>query len=323
MTPHELLHEMLTYRRPAGSKAERKFIRRFLRPLGVEQDGAGNLIKRIGDAPVMWSSHTDTVHKSGGRQATCEDTKTGYITAINQSCLGADDTVGVWLMVEMIKREVPGLYIFHRAEEIGAYGSMHIANATPRLLAGIQYAIALDRKGTKSIVTNQMGSRCCSDAFANALGKALDLGMSADDSGVFTDTVNYIEHVPECTNISVGYYDHHTAREKLFVPHAMALLEALCALDVSSLPVERIPGPATYDDDADQEPWPDQAPTEFGACGWNSRGLDNYDALRELCKRFPDEVADFLDGYGITADEIMRGSARFISDDFDCERYAA
>src|SRR5215207_8746363 len=59
----ETLHEMLTYRRPASSKTEEQFIERYIRPLGVATDGAGNLHKRIGNADILWSCHTDTVHR--------------------------------------------------------------------------------------------------------------------------------------------------------------------------------------------------------------------------------------------------------------------
>jgi putative aminopeptidase FrvX len=298
MNPYEQLMEMLTYRRPAGSKAERKFINRFIRPLGVKQDEAGNLIKRIGDAPVMWSSHTDTVHRSSGRQLLME--KDGIVTAPNSTCLGADDTAGVWLMVQMIRRNVPGLYVFHRAEECGGYGSLHIAKANRALLDGIDYAIALDRKGEQSIVTHQWGGRCCSDEFARALAKALGLGMKPDDGGTFTDTANYMEHVPECTNISVGYYLQHSSSEWLNVAYLFKLLDALVALDTTSLPVMR----------------DHTATNESGDWSWAFKdtetttddrfaGMSNYEALRDVVRHHPEAVADFLDQYGITAHEIL------------------
>lgn len=296
------LLQMLAYRRPAGSEAERKFIRRFLRPLGVKQDPAGNLILRIGDAPVMWSCHTDTVHHSGGKQTLAID-RDGFITAPGSSCLGADDTAGIWLMVNMIERGVPGLYIFHRAEECGGLGSEYIATNNQELLAGINYAIALDRKGTTSIVTEQGFGRCCSDAFANALAAGLGLPMRPDPTGTFTDTANYMALVPECTNISVGYCGQHTSTECLNAPFLNQLLEALCSLDVESLPVQRTPCPngddyLTAGDAGEQD-------IDFQSDGWNPRGLDGYEALRDVIRYHPDTVADFLEGYGITAEEIM------------------
>lgn len=309
MNERQELMEMLTYRRPAGSKAERKFIRRFIKPLDVMQDEAGNLIKRIGDAPVLWSCHTDTVHRAGGRQLIVE--KNGIITAPKSSCLGADDTAGVWLMVQMIRANVPGLYVFHRAEEIGGYGSMHIAHANRELLLGINYAIALDRRGKDSIVTEQWGGRCCSDAFANALADGLRLPMKPDPTGTFTDTANYMEIVPECTNISVGYDRQHTPNESLDTAFLFKLLDALCLLDVESLPVIRTPLPvgsdwSTATDNADQEPL--DVYFESNMPGWNSHGLDRFDALRDVIRYYPEAVADFLDQYGVSADDILQSA---------------
>src|SRR5689334_19940192 len=89
---------MLGYKRPAGSKTERAFIREWIRPLGVEQDKAGNLYKRIGDSPVLWSCHTDTVHKDGGGQLVAVKDGIATVASPNSNCLGADDTAGIWLM---------------------------------------------------------------------------------------------------------------------------------------------------------------------------------------------------------------------------------
>jgi hypothetical protein len=79
-------------------------------PLGCEIDKAGNVIKRIGDSRVMWSSHTDTVHRSEGYQRV---TVNGDLFKVahgqpDSNCLGADCTTGVWLMREMILAGVKG-----------------------------------------------------------------------------------------------------------------------------------------------------------------------------------------------------------------------
>jgi hypothetical protein len=238
---------MLTYKRPSGSDAERDFVRRYLLPLGVKPDAAGNLIHRIGDAPVLWSCHTDTVHRTSGRQMVRLNGK-GVISLARKApsnCLGADDTAGVWLLCEMIRAGTPGLYVFHAGEEIGGKGSKHIAENTPELLTGIQYAIALDRKGRTSVITHQ-GARCCSDAFAKSLGDALKLGMKPDDSGLFTDTANYRSLVPECSNLSVGYEQAHSDRETLDTEFLVALRDQLLRLDVETLPVTRDPSVTEY-----------------------------------------------------------------------------
>ena len=249
-TPRDLM-DMLTYRRPCESKTETAFIKRFLLPLGVRRDDAGKLIKRIGGAPVLWSSHFDTVHRTAGRQGVCEAGGMVRLAKRAQSnCLGADDDAGVWLMSEMIRAGVEGLYVLHFGEEVGGIGSCHISMETPELLDGIQMAIALDRKGYDSVITHQ-GERCCSDEFAAALGDALGLGMVPDDTGLFTDTANYVTLVPECTNLSVGYEGAHGRKEVLDAHFLVGLRDRLVKLDCAALPVLRDPVDALLEDDLD------------------------------------------------------------------------
>ncbi len=59
---------MLQFCRPAGSKAERQFIHKLIDPLGATADAIGNRYIQVGSAPHLWSAHTDTVHRQGGRQ---------------------------------------------------------------------------------------------------------------------------------------------------------------------------------------------------------------------------------------------------------------
>jgi hypothetical protein len=254
---HTMLH-MLAYKRPSGSKTERKFIRQFILPLGVWMDRAGNLYKRIPQSSgacsnVLWSCHTDTVHNAGGTQLVEAVGDTAILPNTSKSnCLGADDTAGVWLMCELIKARKPGLYIFHRAEEIGLVGSSYIADHTPELLQGIEIAIALDRKGTKDVITFQQGARCASEAFADSLSSGLGMDYHPSPDGVYTDTASYMGLVPECTNISVGYFAQHSRKEVQDLGHLDNLREALLALDLSKLEVARDPSVidyASYGDD--------------------------------------------------------------------------
>lgn len=271
--------EMLTYKRPARSKSEAAFIARFILPTGAEADDYGNYILRIGNAPVLWSSHTDTVHHTAGRQK-LSVTADGVLSS-DSNCLGADCTTGVWLMLRMIEARRPGLYVFHRAEEIGGLGSRHIAKSMPALLADIRFAIAFDRKGFRSVITHQ-GGRCCSDKFAHSLADALGMGHELDDGGTFTDTANYTALVPECTNLSIGYLAQHSASETQDLPHLRKLLPALLALNPDDL-VE-----ARKVTDADD--W------QF----WDAADQD----MLSLVEQNPDIVADFLVDLGVTTADL-------------------
>lgn len=298
------LAEMLAYMRPAGSRTERRFIRDFITTLGARHDAAGNLILRIGAAPVLWSCHTDTVHGRGGMQMVEYADGMAHLPRGSRStCLGADDTAGVWLMCEMILAQTQGLYVFHRGEEIGGIGSNHIAWRTPALLSGIDCAIALDRRGTSSVITHQ-GGRCCSDAFAQSLAAQLGGTFAPDDTGTFTDTANYVDTVGECTNLSVGYYSQHTKSECLDLSFLLGLRDRLIALDISALAIERVPG----ETELLQDDW---AHKYFGTAYGSMGGLDYYPndnrrprSMAQLVRDYPDEIADLLVEYGYDADGL-------------------
>lgn len=318
----EMIRDMLTYRRPHKAKSEKRFADKFLSPLGVVRDGIGNHIKRIGDSPVMWSSHVDTVHSKGGRQRV---TIRGGVAALahnsKSNCLGADCAAGIWLMSEMIRREIPGLYVFHRGEECGGIGSTFISNETPQLLDGIKYVIALDRAGFDDVITHQSGERGCSDDFAEALAAALGGQFAPDPTGTFTDSANYVSQIPECTNVSVGYENQHTAIEMLDTTFLIDLLEKLCALDVSSLPYVRDPSISEYDAWHDyrydlgysgawtnfDKPVYDGAPTQYVSPVNGSDSISALDPLTEMLdaiKLHPEAAAELLISYGISVDEI-------------------
>lgn len=293
------LVEMFSTMRPGGSKSERKFISKWIRPLGVTQDLAGNLHKRIGTARVLWSCHTDTVHRLAGQQSIRVDKGWIKLSPVSKaSCLGADCTIGVWIMREMILANVPGLYIFHREEESGGKGSAYIADKTPQVLDGIDYAIAFDRRGFDSIVTHQ-GARCCSQSFAKSLASKLNefgFNYSPDSTGLFTDTANYTGLIPECTNVSVGYEHAHSPNEKQHVHHAFDLLHAIASLDVAKLPIARDVSESDFTDD-----WYSRKSTKvFG--DWSTR---TYDQFTDLVRDYPDECAELMQDYGINTADLV------------------
>ena len=253
----ETFVEMLEYKRPAGSKAEKRFIQRFIRPLGAEPDAHGNYwvvidrpIAGGGSEPsrVMWSSHTDTVHSQGGMQEVLIDSVSRNELFADSECLGADCTTGVWIMRQMILAKVPGVYVFHRAEECGGIGSSSIAKRGDKRLSGLLYAIAFDRRGINSIITHQWGGRCCSKEFAESLAPMLPGQYVQDSGGTFTDTANYTEIIPECTNISVGYYDQHTHNETQDLRFAVTLAGKMRQFDETRLVCKRDPSVDDFSD---------------------------------------------------------------------------
>ncbi len=78
-----------------------------------------------------------------------------------------------------------------------------------------------------------MGRRCCSDEFGTALCKEYNktglVEFSLDPTGIYTDSASFIDDIPECTNISVGYFHEHTGDEY----QNLTFLENLCKASIS------------------------------------------------------------------------------------------
>jgi hypothetical protein len=295
----DTLKSMLAYRRPSGGPTEAEFIRDFLAPLGVVDDVHGNRYIIVGDeAPtVLWSSHTDSVHKDEGFQDVAFDGRAFRLPEFSRSnCLGADDAAGVWIMIEMIKAKVPGLYVFHFGEEIGCVGSSAIATYKRQFLEGIQAAIAFDRRGHASVITHQ-GDRCCSDSFGKSLAQQLPKRFKLDKGGILTDTRMYMHLVPECSNVSVGYYNEHSRDECLFLDHIRELRDHMVSIDASKLLIERDPKVMPIVKKKKKQ--------VYNGFGFGSAIYKRTpETLSDLLWRKPDECADALEQIGITFDDL-------------------
>jgi hypothetical protein len=197
---------------------------------------------------TLFVAHVDTVHHEEGKNHIVkETTKKGYFwRAYTGSCLGADDGAGVAMLMHMIHGGVAGYYVFTQGEECGGIGAKFLARHHPEILDEFDRAIAFDRRGIESVITHQGCGRCCSDKFGIALADALNdahprLMYLVDNTGVYTDTAEFIDNIPECTNISVGYYGEHGDREYLDMYHFEMLSMAVLKVDWDNLPVERDP----------------------------------------------------------------------------------
>lgn len=241
------LIDFFSYMRPMGGVGERAFIDRYIAPVAQFVDGAGNLhvdLRGASNSRSLFVAHTDSVHREDGRQVVTY--KDGQLVTVTGSCLGADDAAGVYVLLRMIEAKVPGYYIFTRGEECGGVGARWLAENMRDLLAQFDRAVAFDRRATHSVITHQGMSRCCSDKFAEALSEMLndadrEFMYCPDDTGVYTDTAEFTHIIPECTNLSVGYYKEHTPDEWLDVEHMRRVAKSAVVIDWESLPVGRDP----------------------------------------------------------------------------------
>ena len=163
-------------------------------------------------------------------------------------CLGADDACGVWIMMNMIEAQIPGVYVFHRGEECGGLGSRWILTNKKEWLKQFKRAIAFDRKDVNHIVTHQGGQECASQEFALELAKRLnaveDRGTDnwrPDNGGSFTDVKVYAGIIPECVNMSCAYDHQHGPDETVDTWALEKMMKHFLAIKWSDLPTTRVP----------------------------------------------------------------------------------
>jgi hypothetical protein len=233
---------MVTETYPHGHEKETL---KYLPPL--EMDTYGNYYRIIGENPTtMFTSHLDTASYEKAKVNLRLGVEAGHdmIFTDGKTILGSDDKTGVTIMLYMMERNVPGLYYYFIGEERGCIGSSKVARAFSSItyLANIKKVVSFDRRNYHSIITHQGGRKCCSDEFAQDLASKLNangMEMKLDPTGVYTDSAEFIPVVPECTNISVGYFNEHTGRERQSFTHLIALCKASVAINWNDLVVAR------------------------------------------------------------------------------------
>ena len=317
------LVEMLRYMRPEGSLTQEVFCERFLKPVFGPPDWHGNYTKIVfgadGKYPnICFTSHHDTVHKKHGMQnvLVINDIVSVADKSVS-SCLGADCTTGIWLILNMIEAGVVGTYVVHAAEEIGCLGSSALVKDKPFWMESLDAVISFDRFGDKSIITHQSGRRTASEVFAHSLSDALGMPtLLADDGGSYTDSNEYINDVSECTNLSVGYYNQHTANETQDLAFATAMSNALILADWSSLSFKRDKtivediwwskgwGDAAYYDETLD---PAAGSLDFNRSDFDETRSNSFelDDMEDVIVFNPRAIAQLLISYGYNADSLI------------------
>ena len=211
----------------------------------IHRDEAGNLHIDTRVSPLnttLFTAHVDTVHRVEGPNKIAKDATHWRASG---APLGADDGAGCAMLMHLMTAGIPAYYLFTQGEECGGIGAKFVGKDV-ELLKQFDRAIAFDRRGIDSVITHQGFSRTASDAFAEALADQLnaahpDMMYLPDDTGVYTDTAEFTDVIPECTNISVGYDHEHSANESLNIHHFVALSKAVLRVQWDSLPTDRDP----------------------------------------------------------------------------------
>jgi len=120
-------------------------------------------------------------------------------------------------------------------------GSSWLANCYSGWLSTFDICLALDRRGTQDVIVTQSWGLCASDEFAEGLSTQLGMDHMAAD-GIFTDSANYTDLIPECSNLSIGYEHEHSTKEMLDLNYLEAVIKKLIAVDWNKIPIARVPG---------------------------------------------------------------------------------
>lgn len=270
-----LLYKMLSYCTPHPNE---RWISNLIQDLkwvkGLEQEVIeGNLLIWVGTKQeTLFSAHMDIVgdiSKANAAAGSIDlielmeypkepeyyygakkiiDTTTKEVLKYEASTIGADDKVGCFILCKLIQKKVPGLYVFHVGEECGAIGSTYLAKNKPDYFKDLKRAIAYDRAGYTDVIGRQRGKQCASKEFTTALADALNaytppkVKFHPDITGTFTDTASYMDIIPECTNISCGYWNQHGHTEHFdYAWLRDTLLPAALSIKYDELPTVRDP----------------------------------------------------------------------------------
>ena len=247
MNVKEKFIELTQYTEVLGQEGR---LRKYL-PDGCIEDEVGNYYIKIGESNTLFTAHLDTAaykmekvnHEFDRIQHKDGNGYDEFIETDKTTILGADDRAGVVVLLYMIEHNVPGLYYFFIGEESGMVGSNGILNSNPEFFDSYKKCISFDRKGYGSIISRQMGDKCCSDEFVVALGAELTehVGYTHKDDpgGIFTDSAAFIDCIEECTNISVGYFNQHSHDEYQNITYLENLCKGVIKVNWENLPIVR------------------------------------------------------------------------------------
>lgn len=214
----------------------------------LNKDPFGNYYKIIGDKPTtMFTCHLDTAGRKESNVVLFtrrDQNNEEIIYTDGNTILGADDKSGTAIMLYMIDKKVPGLYYFFIGEEVGGIGSGKVARDYNNIeyLKELKRCVSFDRRGIRSVITKQLGRPCCSESFAISLSKEYNnqgFNLAPDPTGIYTDSASFVDYIPECTNISVGYQSEHSGSETQNMDYLIRLAKASVEVNWDSLPTNR------------------------------------------------------------------------------------
>lgn len=264
-------------------------LRKYL-PDELKMDGHGNYYVKIGETETMFTCHLDQ-HAKEFETIRTSVTKVGIVSTLGNTILGADDKAGTVIMMCMIEARIPGLYYFFIGEESampggGTFGSKSALGSYAEMFKKYKRCIAFDRRGKGSIISEQSWSVCCSQKFVSALSeefKKAGMEFKDDPTGSWTDSAVFMNIIPECSNLSVGYANEHRNTETQDIQYLRELCQATLKVEWEKLPVDRVPGETIP---SRRRVATTYTPAYNSSGGWEFDGFGNYTEEEDVPKKY-------------------------------------
>ena len=168
-----------------------------------------------GTDPVCLVAHVDTVFNSPPTDIFYDTNKN---VMWSPQGLGADDRVGIFIILKIIESGYKPSIIFTTGEEMGGIGATKFANTFEKPVIKTKFLVEFDRHGDKDCVFYHCGNKDFHDyiekyGFEKAYGTFSDISVICpkwDIAGV---------------NLSVGYEDEHSYTEYLKIGIMMNTIE--------------------------------------------------------------------------------------------------
>jgi len=137
-----------------------------------------------------------------------------YVGSKKQCALGADDANGIYVILHLLE-VLPNLKcVFTVEEELGCLGAEQ-AVYNVDFFKDCQYFIQADRRGKSDLITFSNCIQITSEEFVSDIKFLMNKYGYQEREGIYTDVGIFVRELNlSGINVSCGYYDEHTMRER-------------------------------------------------------------------------------------------------------------
>lgn len=174
-----------------------------------------HFIIAFGDIPVALCAHMDTIFEHTPTEIFWDQEQQ---VVFGNYGLGADDRAGIFAIMNLLSAGYRPTIILTTDEESGNIGAQVLTRLISKAPIELKYIIQLDRRGKKDCVFYDCWNEEFMDYVIN-FGFDISFGSYSDISSICPawDVAG--------VNLSIGYKDEHTFRERLYVNYMIETIE--------------------------------------------------------------------------------------------------